>query len=82
MTPYPVTPAVPITPQSRIPRSPLPAYPFAEMQPGDSFFAAEPSKLVRDAANQYRRRYAPNTGWTIRGVTEDGVPGCRLWRTA
>lgn len=71
-----ITPAVPIPPIERKP----PRYPFATMQPGDSFFVAENGKRVRDAANQYRRNRAPGTTWTVRTVIEDGIKGCRLWR--
>lgn len=65
-------------------------YPWAHMQPEDSFFVPggksgatdkRPgvTKLINYAGAKKRH---PGTKWTLRAVTENGVNGVRVWRTA
>ena len=57
-------------------------YPWAAMEPGDSFFvagAAQPS--ISSCAGAVSRR---RSGWRFatRKVTEGGVAGVRVWRVS
>lgn len=53
-------------------------YPWAEMQPGDSFFAPR-AKHANVNVNRVRK-HVPNSTWTTRTVTENGIRGIRVWR--
>lgn len=62
-------------------------YPFADMQPGDSFFVpagrAGCAKLrvyVNAAATRYRKASGHNIKIRSFRVTENGVDGLRVWR--
>lgn len=58
-----------------------PVWPMANMQPGESAFIA--GKTITRAAN-IARLHRIRKGWqfTCRTVTENGVKGVRVWRTA
>ncbi len=71
---YKVDKDIPIPPA----RSTLARYPFADMEPGDTFAVpAEENKKVRLAAHSYGKRHGK--AFTIRRQ-EDGT--VRVWRTA
>lgn len=62
-------------------------YPFADMQPGDSFFAPAEctgyDKLrvyVNAAATRYRKASGQSIKLRSARVTENGVAGLRVWR--
>jgi hypothetical protein len=62
-------------------------YPFADMQPGDSFFVPAGSagcvKLrvyVNAAATRYRKASGHDIKLRSIRVTENGVAGLRVWR--
>ena len=54
------------------------AYPFEDMDPGDSFFLPDKDKAnaARVASIRFRRKHQPNWNFKMRKV--DG--GWRLWR--
>ena len=52
--------------------------PWREMEIGDSFFVPGKTTTLASVANRY---YAPNR-YESHTVTENGVKGCRVWRTA
>jgi hypothetical protein len=59
------------------------------MQPGQSVFLPGYARNAASRATgekamnmQYARRTMPGTTWAIRTVTENGVRGVRVWRTA
>ena len=54
-------------------------YPFPTMEIGDSFFA--PGKKPVDLNGVVQRHKAKGKDFTSRAVTENGVTGCRVWRT-
>lgn len=50
-------------------------YPFADMEVGDSFFAADKTAVqLSNAASHWRKR----KGWKFKTRTEEG--GARIWR--
>lgn len=55
-------------------------YPWVEMNVGDSFFIVAPQKVLARAAHNAGERYALK--FATRTVTENGVAGVRVWRTA
>lgn len=61
-------------------------WPWKDMEPGDSFFAAgyatkaEDGAMVMNGTNG--RRVAPGTKWCARTRVENGVKGVRVWRKA
>lgn len=56
-------------------------YPFADMVPGDSFFVpGTAAKNVGASASGWG--YRRGQKFTTRTVTEDGVPGVRVWRVS
>lgn len=64
-------------------------YPWAHMEPGDSFFVPggkagtkdkRPGVIMRINPHGARVKY-PGTTWVTRAVTENGVNGIRVWRT-
>ncbi len=57
-----------------------PKYPFGEMEIGDSFFIANATGNALISASKNWRKNGEK--YTSRTVTEDGVPGCRIWRIA
>lgn len=64
-------------------------WPFAQMQPGDSFFAAGCVQTNAQKKNGERiiaanngKRCIPGSKWTSRCVVENGVSGVRIWRVA
>lgn len=55
-------------------------WPFADMEVGDSFFAAgHTSNQMTNAASHWRKK----KGWAFacRNVEEQNVKGARVWRT-
>ena len=55
-------------------------YPFADMQVGDSFFAAgKTANQLRNAAGHWRAKM----GWKFhcRNVVENDIEGARIWRS-
>ena len=63
-------------------------YPWAHMQPGDSFFVPGRASSNRDKrpgltklinASGPKKKY-PGTTWAVRAVTENGINGVRVWR--
>lgn len=59
----------------------VPRYPWPGMKVGDSFFAAVgPRNNLSEAIVKARRKYGHK--YTRRRVTENGVPGVRVWRVA
>ena len=61
-----------------------PKWPWREMQPGDSFFAAGYTTKKTGAGKvmvcQNGSRIIPGSTWTMRLVTENGISGVRVWR--
>jgi hypothetical protein len=56
-------------------------YPFDEMEVGDSFFVeAKDAQRARNAVFQWKKRRGREI--TVRSITEGGVRGLRIWRTA
>jgi len=58
-------------------------YPVEALQPGESFFV--PTKKVTSVSvYSCCKRVAARNNFTIamRKVTENGIEGCRIWRTA
>lgn len=63
------------------------AFPWAEMQPGDSFFAA--GYVGRNSQREGKvmstvtaRKIHPGSSWVVREEARDGVWGVRVWRSA
>lgn len=58
-------------------------YPFDKLEPGSSFFVpgANKSNHVSPSIRWWKRAH-PEQVFTVRKVTEDGVTGVRVWRTA
>jgi hypothetical protein len=63
-------------------------YPWAHMQPGDSFFVPggkisakdkRPGTTVQLSIAGPQKKY-PGTKWATRSVTENNVNGLRVWR--
>ena len=56
-------------------------YPFAEMNPGDSFFRAgiKASSMYQNA-RAWSKKNAPDQRFTSREWNQDGVQGARTWR--
>jgi hypothetical protein len=62
-------------------------WPWTEMRPGDSFFAAGyvQTKVQGDAptfSTRWGANMVPGSKWATRFVTENGVQGVRVWRVA
>ena len=63
-------------------------YPWKDMSPGESVFL--PGRRISAAApgdgpiitTGHPGRSVPGTKWAMRTVTENGVSGVRVWRTA
>jgi len=58
-------------------------YPWAGMDVGHSIFV--PGRIacnILSAANDWAKRNRPEWKFTCRTVTESGVKGARVWRTA
>ena len=64
-------------------------WPWHDMSPGDSFFAAGYIQSMRQRTKKKERlmvpaamgpRTVPGSTWTCRATTEDGVRGVRVWR--
>lgn len=63
-------------------------YPWAHMQPGDSFFVPGGASSHRDERPGLTKQITvagpkkkyPDTTWAVRAVTEGGVNGVRVWR--
>ena len=62
-------------------------WPWREMKPGDSLFAAGYVQTIAQRVGKERimntywgRQLCPGTTWATRLVTEDGVRGVRVWR--
>ena len=66
----------------------LAIYPWAHMQPGDSFFVPRGATANTDKRDGVKtqintagaKKKYPGTAWTVRAVTENGVNGVRVWR--
>jgi hypothetical protein len=60
----------------------VPRYPFADMKPGDSFFApgVKGTTMSNEIARD-RRRTGTLARFAVRSVTEGGKQGVRIWRT-
>lgn len=65
-------------------------YPWAHMQPGDSFFVPggsvgksdkRPGVKTQITAHGAKKKY-PGTTWAVRAVTENGINGIRVWRVS
>ena len=55
-------------------------YPFAHMQVGDSFFAADGDiRKMRNASTGWGRRHGAK--FSLSAVVEDNKKGVRVWRT-
>jgi hypothetical protein len=61
-------------------RKPERIYPWIEMHIGDSFFVPLKQSTVARAAYNAGIRYALK--FSTRAVTENGIAGTRVWRTA
>jgi len=66
-----------------------PHFPWREMVPGASFFAAGYVQNPRGAKHGeptvtvgYGKKIHPGSKWATRTVTENGVTGVRVWRLA
>ena len=71
---------IPIPPRSRGPGRKS-AYPFALLEPGQSFFVKKAkSKTMSVLANQHGKRLGRR--FTVRTVIESGKEGVRIWRQA
>ena len=67
-------------------------YPFATMEPGDSFFVAADMRrkrhqvvlqsLLSQAINHYRKAHNVTNSFGTSQVEEKGVKGVRVWRLA
>ena len=67
-----------------------PVFPWGHMVPGDSFFApgyimnascrTQKNESVINASGGNRK--IPGSKWSARTVTENGILGVRVWRTA
>lgn len=62
-------------------------YPWADMVPGDSFFAPNTTTHQHGRARGLKhlttssgRRAVPGSEWACRSVTKGGVQGVRVWR--
>jgi hypothetical protein len=79
---------VPVPPASPYGGAPI-KFPWRDMVPGDSFFAAGYVTSVKRAKNgepsmnfNNGKKAHPGSKWMSRTVTENGVNGCRVWRVA
>lgn len=72
---------IPMPPKGRLRSS---KYPIPDMKVGDSIFRAGNGARAKlcSAAWGYCNLNAPTWKFTTRTVTEDGVVGARMWRTA
>lgn len=64
-------------------------FPWQDMEPGDSFFAAGYATNTTNAKNGERAistnmgtKIFPGSKWIMRRATENGVNGVRVWRVA
>lgn len=73
-----IEPSIPIPNKSPVFRKESRNYPFAAMQPGDSFFSNLPREILSAATWDYGRRY--KVKFTIRNWIEKGKRGRRVWR--
>lgn len=80
---------VAIPTQRRAQLAPRPTiYPWAHMQPGDSFFVPGGATAATDKRDGVKvqintasaKKKYPGTTWAVRAVTENGVNGTRVWR--
>lgn len=55
---------------------------FHDMEVGDSIFFAEGQSSVSRCATSFRTYHKLEWVFVTRGVTENGVKGTRIWRTA
>lgn len=60
-------------------------WPWEQMEPGDSFFAAgyvtyQNSKGLKRLVVSNAKLVVPGSEWLSLAVTEDGVRGVRVWR--
>ena len=79
-----VVPIKPIEVDTGIPlpwngERPNTVYPWARLTPGDSFFVPGKTADCLNGPRQYQQR---KRGWkiTMKGVTENGIKGVRVWR--
>jgi hypothetical protein len=72
MSEYELTDSIPMPPPSK--------YPFGDMAVGQSFFAAGTNHRMRTAAAAFGKR--KGLTFACRILTENGVRGFRVWRTA
>lgn len=81
---YTIDKAVPLPVQNTRTRM---AFPWADMQPGYSFFAA--GYVTRNSQREGKlmstitgRKIHPGSSWVVREEAKDGVWGVRVWRSA
>jgi hypothetical protein len=62
-------------------------YPWADMVPGDSFFAPGMSthrnggaRGLKHMSTSRGKQVVPGSEWTCRSVMKGGAPGVRVWR--
>ena len=55
-------------------------YPFSDMAVDQSFFVPGPNPPIRNSASNFSKKSGMK--FACRVVTEDGVRGIRVWRTA